>query len=65
MAAKRIVIGCLCEMRTHNARTDICRTFKIGINHSVDITGLPKFKIGHKTLTTPILGVICQWQAKT
>jgi len=43
MAAKRIVIGCLCEMRTQNARTDICRTFKIGINHSVSrYHGAPK-----------------------
>jgi len=35
------------------------------ISHSRDIVGAPKFKVGHVTLTTPLLRVICSPYAGT
>jgi len=35
------------------------------LNRSRDIIGAPKFKVGHLTLTTPLLRVICNQNAGT
>jgi len=35
------------------------------VNHPTDITGAPKFKVGHVTPTMPIVRVICNQYAGT
>jgi len=35
------------------------------LNHSRDMIGDPKFKVGHMTLTKPLLRVICHQYAGT